>query len=138
MAASSPTRAACGCRHPVDLERQGDVPRHGAPGQQPGLLECDPVFLIAACAVGALTEDLDRSGARRVEVGDEAQEGGFAAAGGSDQRDELTRGHLEVHVLERAHLTRAAGEHLARPAHAHRADGGLTGRRGHRSASPRR
>src|SRR5581483_8875402 len=86
------------------LERQGDVLRHGAPVEEHGLLEDDPVVAVLARLPSALAVDRYRAGARLDEIADDAQERRLAASGRTDQRDELARGELESDVLERSHV----------------------------------
>ena len=64
---------------------------------------------------GCLAGDLDRSGARLLEPGDQAQDRGLAAAGGSDQRGGPAGG--EIHV-ERAKRFDPAGVGLRERAQA--------------------
>ena len=59
--------------------------------------------------VGAVEQDA-AAGVRRLQAGDDAQHGGLAAAGGTEQHHRLAARDVEVERLERA---RAVGERLA-------------------------
>ena len=95
----------------VELERQLDVGGDGAPRQQAGLLEGDPVRLVQPGLPRRAAEHLTGARRRGVEVGDQPQQGALAAAARPDQRDELTRAYVEVDVLQRDDIgAAAAGE----------------------------
>ena len=50
--------------------------------------------------MGRFAVDGELAGAGREQVADESHEGGFAAAGGTDEGDEFAGGDLEVDVLQ--------------------------------------
>ena len=98
--------------HLVQLERQLDVARDGAPGQQAGLLERDAVVLIDAGLTGGLAEDAELARRCVVEIGDEAQQGRLAASARSDEGDELARLDSELDVGQRHDIPRGGREDL--------------------------
>ena len=119
--ASLPSRPA-----PTEhLERQRHVLRHGAPVVEHGILKHDPVVVVEPRPMRRLAVHEHAARARLDEVADDAQDGRLAAAGGADQRNELTRLDLEVDVHERSRpgpkrLRHAAdGDRLRSRVHAH-------------------
>jgi len=93
--------AALGRGHAEDFQGQLDILADAAPVEQGGGLEDHTVVAVEAGLAGRLAVDLQRAGAGRDEVGDEAQQGGFAAAGRADERDELAGLHLQLDILQR-------------------------------------
>ena len=87
-----------GLAHTLDLQRQRDVPQHGAPGKEEILLGHvgDRVQITA----DRRSSDLDRAGVGNVEPGDEAEEGALSAAARPDQADELAAAGVEVHLQQ--------------------------------------
>ena len=78
------------------LERQLDVVLHRSPVEQDRRLEDDPVVAVAPGALGRLVVDRHPAGGRRDQVADDPQQGGLAAAGRTDQRDELAAPDVEI------------------------------------------
>src|SRR5690606_29786473 len=83
-------------RHAVQLERERDVLQDGPPRPEAGLLKRDAVLLIESRGFRALAEDFEHPRGRRVEIGDEPHERRLAAAGWSNERDELTCRDVEI------------------------------------------
>ena len=84
-----------------ELERQRDVLHDRAPVVEHGILEDDPVVVVAARLPRGLAVH-DGGALRRLdEVADDAEKRRLAAAGRSDQRDELALLDLEVDALQR-------------------------------------
>ena len=122
--AKSPSLTSCSisiarCRRrrlvpALQLQRQLDVLDHGAPVEQPGLLEGHAVLLVEPGLGGRLAVDPDVAGRRLDEVGDQPQQRRLAAPRRPDQADELAGRDGEVDVDERVDLAGRAGvEHLA-------------------------
>ena len=59
-----------------------------------------------ACA-NVAPADHDAPGALRLQPGNDAQQGGLAAARGADQGDELAGRDLEIHLMQRPRLAEA-------------------------------
>jgi hypothetical protein len=73
----------------AQLERQGDVPQHPAPGEQVGILKDKR----DACRIDAG----DGAGGGAIQLRDDSQEGRFAASARPDHRQELAGVDVEVH-----------------------------------------
>ena len=84
-------RRAPGAAPAEHLERQRDVLRDGAPVEEHGRLEDDPVVAVDAGLVRRLPVHGDPPGRRLDEVADDPQQRRLAAARRPDQRDELAR-----------------------------------------------
>ena len=108
--------AALGGRQAHDLERQHHVPLDGAPGIEGRRLEHVAVGAREAGRLGRRAVDPQLARGRALEVGDGAQQGGLAAAGGADQGHELAGCDGEVHVHERLHRAVAGDEGEAQAA----------------------
>ena len=98
-------RGDVGARHPHVLEAEGKVlaDTH-VRVERVGLEDHREAALGFRDAVDAAALDQDVAGSRVVEAGDQAQQGGFAAAGGSDEDDELAIGDLQVDAVDHGHL----------------------------------
>ena len=97
------------------LEAKFDIALHRPPRKQGELLKDRGRQGLSAPA-RAFEEDLARSG--RQEPGHDAEQRGFAAAGGAEDRDELLRVHPERDVLEGGHLLPApVAIRLGQPVH---------------------
>src|SRR5262249_10989110 len=96
--------AALGGIEAHDFKRKRDVTFDGAPGIKRRRLEDITVMAFQPRLFGRDAIDQDRSGARLLQVGDDAQERGFAATRRSDERDEIAAIDLQVDVAERLHL----------------------------------
>ena len=83
------------------LEGERDVPLHGAPVVEHGVLEDDPVVVVDARLVRGLAVDAQAPRRRLHEVADDPQQRRLPASRRPDQRDELARRDLEVDVLQR-------------------------------------
>ena len=99
-----------------DLERQLDVALHGPPVHQHRRLEDHAVVALEAGPCGRLAVHQHLAGARLGQVTDQPQQRGLAAAGRTDQRDELARLEGQVDPLQRRHRRRTGAERLAHPA----------------------
>src|ERR671910_510098 len=84
-----------------ELERERDVLGHRTPVVEDGVLEDHAVVAVEPRLVGRLAVDDDPALGRLDEVADNAEERGLAASRGPDERDELSRLHLEVDPPER-------------------------------------
>ena len=107
---------------PPQLQRQRDVVRDRVPGEQVGVLEDEPEVLerlvvALAAAPDALPVGRHRARARGEQPGEDAQQGGLAAARAADQRDELAAGDGEVDVAEGVHLPAPRLVDLVDPGH---------------------
>ena len=90
---------AVGPGHTADLhdfQREGDVLPDGSPVEQGGRLEDEAVVAVESSLPRCLAVDQDRAAAGLDQVGGESKQGGFTAAGGPDQRDELSLLDVEV------------------------------------------
>ena len=82
-----------------DLERQRDVPLDRAPGIERRRLEDIAIGALLARLLGRHAVDRDRAGGRLLEIGDDAQKRGLAAAGRADEARRTRRGSMvEVDV----------------------------------------
>ena len=87
-------------RAPRDLEGQRHVAEHVPPREEARVLEHDAHLAATTGVAGAHAVDLDQAIGRLVDIGDEAEQGRLAAAGGPDDRDELAGRDGERDVLE--------------------------------------
>ena len=131
--------------HAGDLEREGDVVEHGAPGERRLLLEDHPDRGMRA--VDALARDLDGSLIAVEQPADDVEQRRLAAAGGTDHRQKLAGRHVERDMIDGGehpvgrleplddvldHQDRAARPPLAAPAldpfrrHGKRGHGGVS------------
>src|SRR6185503_10159407 len=85
-----------------DLAADDRVGEHRAPRQQAVALEHEAAVAARSMHRAPVEQNLAR--ARRFEAGDDAQEGGLAAAGGADHRNELAALDVEVDVLQRVQV----------------------------------
>ena len=90
-----------GARALVELEGQLDVVRHGAPGQQRGLLEDKTDVLGALGVLWRAAAERDAAGRGIDESADDPQERGLAAARRADERDELALGDVQRDLAQR-------------------------------------
>ncbi len=93
----------------LQLQREFHVAPDGAPLEQRRLLEGHAVELLLPRLVRGHTGDLHLTLGGLREVGDDAQQRGLAAAGRSDQGDELPGVDREVDVLQSRGLIGLAG-----------------------------
>jgi hypothetical protein len=101
---------ALGLRHPLDLQRVGDVVHHRHVRVQGVVLEHHGHVAAARLDPGHVAAaDLDRPPARGLQPGDRPQQGGLAAAGRAEQGEELPVGDAQVQAVDRPH---PAGELL--------------------------
>jgi hypothetical protein len=91
---------------PQRLQPDLDVLQHREPGEQRKGLEHHRHF--GCWALDAAAGNPDLATARRHEAGDDAQQGGLAAARAAEQRDDLVAGEGEVDVVEHEHIVAAA------------------------------
>ncbi len=100
--------AAFGLVVTAQRQRELDIPRDGAPGQEAGRLEHHGEV---GARLGLPAHDGDAALFGRDQAVDDAEQSGLAAAGRADQRQELAGAKVERHVLQRADL--AVAEQLA-------------------------
>jgi len=87
-----------------DLLGEAHIVDGALPGQHRRALRHEAEQPLAARRGRAVVADADLAVARRLQVGHDAQQGGLAAARGTDQGDELAGGDLEIDRLERPGL----------------------------------
>ena len=92
-------------RHALDLEREGDILDHRAPGEGRFLLEHHADRGMRA--LDALAGDGDRAFIAGDEPADDVEQGRLAAAGRADHREEFARPHRERDVID-------GGDHAVR------------------------
>src|SRR5258708_10493075 len=99
-------------RRPARGDGEGDVAQHRQRGQQGVALEDDGA--VEARAIDLAIVDDHRALARAVEAGQHVQDRRLAAAGMTDQADELAAIDAEPEILEyrRASLAKPTGEAL--------------------------
>src|SRR3954468_13318308 len=83
-------------RHAAHLQAQLDILSHRLPGKQRILLE--PHATLGARSVHPLAVDGDDARGRLEEAGDRVKQRRLSAAGGSDDRDELARLHMNLRI----------------------------------------
>ena len=98
---------ALGPGQPEDLQRQRHVARDGAPGIERRRLEHIAVLARQPRLAGGEPVDRKPPAGRLLEVGDDAQQRGLAAAGGADEGDELAGFDREIDLRQR--MDRAVG-----------------------------
>jgi len=97
----------------LDFEAEGDVVKGGHVFEQGVVLEDEAdVALLDGDAVDLEAADEDAAAGGSFQAGDEAQDGGFAAAAGAEQGEQLALGDREVDVLNRSHLAVTLGDVL--------------------------
>ncbi len=84
------------------LQRQGDVLGDAAPRQQREILEDEGQRVEAVARRLAL--EIDAAIARLEDAADDAEQGGFAAAGRADHGDDLALADMHLDVLEHEQL----------------------------------
>ena len=84
--------AGFGARHAGQLKRQGDIGQGVGPGHQGGRLEDE---------AGASARQVNRARRRRLEPGQQPQDGGLSGPRGTDHGDDLTGGYGQVQGAER-------------------------------------
>jgi len=82
----------------LHLEAVHHVARHGSPGKQARRLEDHRAVRTGRRDLAVVEQK--RPGGDREQPVDGVEEGGLAAAGGTDDRDELTRPDAKVHALD--------------------------------------
>ena len=97
-------------RAPRDALGEHDVVDGALPGQDRGSLGHEPEQALRAGGGRRLGADPDVAARRGLEIGDDPEERGLAAAGRADQGDELPGAHLQVHSVQRERLAEAAGD----------------------------
>ena len=90
--------ASLGRRIAHDLERQHDVALDGAPRIEGRCLEHIAVLALESRLAGGEVVDADGAAGRLLEIGDDAEQRGLAAARGTDQRDEIAGLDVEIDV----------------------------------------
>ncbi len=94
-----------GAGHPHVLEAEGQVLAHGhVRVEGVGLEHHREAALGFRDVVDPAALDQDVAGGRVVEAGDQAQQGGLAAAGRADEDDEFTVGDFEVDAVDHRHF----------------------------------
>jgi hypothetical protein len=88
---------------PQDLGREQDIVDHASPFQQQWLLEhhADVAARVERMARGP---DRQLAGVMPMKARQNLQERGLAATGGADQRDELSRRHIEAYLGDREQI----------------------------------
>ena len=104
---------ALGFRELDDLERELDVLLNRPPFVENRALEDHAVLATEPCLARSSAVDRQRTLAGVDEVGDHAEQRGFSAAGGSEQRDELAAVYRERNIRERRDLRVVVREDLA-------------------------
>ena len=100
-----------GARLARDLQRKGHVVAHRHVRiQRIGLEHHGDAPLGGRDVVHPLPVDLQRAGADPLQPGDHAQKGGFPAARGADEDDELARPDVEVDVPQDMHVAIGLGD----------------------------
>ena len=118
--------ASLASRHACEAHRELHVLACGQPREERRLLE----------EQADATVDVDRSRLHAVEPGEQVEQGGLPAAGGTDQADELAALDGHRHVPEGEHVVAARAVDLVKATHL---DGGRTeGRRRPPRRPPRR
>jgi hypothetical protein len=84
-------RTAFGLAHAAELQGQFDVFPCGQPGEQGGILEHEG---------GTVAGDFQGARRRRFQSRDDVQEGGFAAAGRTEEGNELAFPDVGVDVVQ--------------------------------------
>ena len=102
-----------GVRGPAQLQGQSDVAVHRAPGQQGRVLEDEPQVHLAAPGPRPPAVDGELPARGFVEAGHQPQEGGLAAARGSDDGGEPPAPDIQIEAAQRLD---AGGEALAQAA----------------------
>ena len=95
----------------LELAAELDVLHHRQPGIEAVVLEDHGA--VDARAVDRLAVEQDLATTQRFQPGDDAQQGGLAAARGPDEGDELVGLDIQVDRLQRLHLALLADEGLA-------------------------
>ena len=95
---------------PAHLEGEADVLLDRQPGEEGVLLEHDAA--VGAGTLDELSVAVDLAAGGLEQSGDNIQQGALAAAGGSDDADELVVVDVKRHAVEGNHLTVAAVELL--------------------------
>ena len=96
-----------------DPEAVGDVLRHGEMAEQRVVLEHEADTSVAhGKPGGVLLAEQDAPGGRRLEPGDQPQEGRLARARRAEQRQKLARLDVEVDALDRDRAVEGLGETL--------------------------
>ena len=81
------------------IQTEGDVFFYRQPGEERGVLKDQPPLGRGAADLRAVHRDAAQRG--RDQPGHQPEDGGFSAAGGPHQRDELAAGHGYAHILQR-------------------------------------
>jgi hypothetical protein len=102
-------------RGAADLEREGDVARHGEMREQRIALEHHAeVALLRRQVLDRLAVQQDAAAGRRDEARDRHQHGGLARAGGPEQRQELAARDVDRHLVERPRRAIVLGDPVER------------------------
>jgi hypothetical protein len=86
-------------RQAGDLEREGDVVDHRAPGERRLLLEDHPDRRVRT--LHGLAGDANRALVVLEQAADDVEQGRLAATGGADHADEFARRHAERNMIDR-------------------------------------
>src|SRR5215204_5658354 len=94
-------------RHAAHLGTEGDILEHGLPGEEREGLEDDAA--VRPRPGDRTVADADLAGGRRDEACDHVEDRALAAAGGTDDRDELARRHVKRNVAHGVHVGAGIG-----------------------------
>src|SRR4029079_9387667 len=97
-------------RAPRDALREEDVVDGALPGEDRGPLGDEAHQALLARGGGRLRADADLAARRRLEIGGDAEKRRLAAAGRTDQGDELPGAHLQVHAIQRERRAEPTGD----------------------------
>src|SRR5579872_2386243 len=101
----------CGWRHASHFQPEGDVARDAEMREQRVALEHDTHFAAMRRQCGdAGAVEADVAGGGRHEAGDHAQCGGLAAAGWTEQHDQLAGAHCEADGIDRGLVAESLGQ----------------------------
>src|SRR4030095_12291896 len=99
----------------LPVQAEHDIALEVEPGKERRLLEDEDA--LAVRLPPRLIVDANLARLRTLEAREDAQEGGLAAAGGTDHRDEFPVGHREAEIVEHRHRAAAGLEGLGNRAH---------------------
>src|SRR5213080_1309884 len=106
--------AALGAAGALEAQPELHVARHGEPRKQHVLLEHDAAVRTGSRDGTAVDQHL--AGGRTEKAGDDVQQRRLAAAGGTEQADELVLGDVDIDVEQRRRLTAGRDERTRQPA----------------------
>ena len=108
----------CSLQKAARFESERGVAPHGAPRIERRILEDHDARRVGSRHLGAV--DQETAAARTVEAGDQAQQGGLAAAARSEQGDEFAGLDLEGDILQHRQIVAVQDEAVIDVAHVER------------------